>query len=143
MRRKAREIALQLLFQKEFAPPISTHLWQSTVQAEDTLPADAKTHEPIAADSFKYAESLVEGIKEKQIEIDSLIQRFSQHWKLERMTTIDRNIIRLGVFEMKFAKEPLPANIAINEAVELAKIFSTTDSPAFINGILDQVNKFR
>jgi N utilization substance protein B len=141
MRRKAREIALQLLFQKEFAPPISTQLWQTTIQSDDNQVADSKKQEKIASETLKYAESLVEGVKNKQTEIDSLIQRFSQHWKIERMTTIDRNIIRLGIFELKFAVPPLPAGIAINEAVELAKIFSTTDSPSFINGILDQVNK--
>jgi N utilization substance protein B len=137
MRRKAREIALQLLFQKEFAPPITPKLWQATVQSDETV----KSHGEISPESFKYADILVQGIQTKQSEIDSLIQRFSQHWKLDRMTTIDRNIIRLGVYEMKFANELLPASIAINEAVELAKIFSTTDSPGFINGILDQVNK--
>jgi N utilization substance protein B len=137
MRRKAREIALQLLFQKEFAPPITSRLWQSTVETEDSV----KDQEKIAPESFKYAEGLVQGVQEKQTEIDSLISRYSQHWKIDRMTTIDRNIIRLGVYEMKFAIELLPASIAINEAVELAKIFSTTDSPSFINGILDQINK--
>jgi N utilization substance protein B len=137
MRRKAREITLQLLFQKEFAPPITTKLWQSTVQSDDL----SKEQDKISPDSFKYAEVLIKGIQDKLSEIDSLIQTSSQHWKLDRMTTIDRNIIRLGVYEMKFANELLPASIAINEAVELAKIFSTTDSPSFINGILDQINK--
>lgn len=137
MRRKAREIALQLLFQKEFAPPITAQLWQATVLSDET----SKEPEKTLPESFKYAELLVQGIHDKQTEIDSLIQRNSQHWKLDRMTTVDRNIIRLGVYEMKFAIEILPASIAINEAVELAKIFSTTDSPAFINGLLDQINK--
>jgi N utilization substance protein B len=137
MRRKAREIALQLLFQKEFAPPITPRLWQATVSSDES----SSDKEQIAPESFKYAEILVQGIQEKQPEIDSLIQRYSQHWKIDRMTTIDRNIIRLGIYEMKFANEPLPGSIAINEAVELAKVFSTTDSPSFINGLLDQINK--
>lgn len=129
MRRQSREIALQILFQTEFAPPLK--------------PSDIAGLEPEGADSetLEYAEDLVSGVTEYKKEIDAKIQSASRHWKIERMAGVDRNILRLAVFEMKFASNPLKENIVIDEAVEIAKKFGTTDSGAFVNGVLDQISR--
>ena len=90
---------------------------------------------------ISYADLLVNGVQAHKSEIDSKIQSSSAHWKLDRMATIDRNILRIAVYEMKFAKDLIKENIAINEAVEIAKKYGTTDSSSFVNGLLDQVSK--
>ena len=131
MRRKSRELALQLLFQSEFTEPL---------RIEDIIKAQEST-ESFPADIQLYAKDLVRGVEENKAAIDSLIQSHSAHWKLERMATIDRNLLRLAVYEMKFSASPLTPAIVINEALEIAKIYSGTDSSSFINGLLDQVAK--
>lgn len=88
-----------------------------------------------------YADLLIAGVNKNEAAIDGKIQASSAHWKVERMATIDRNILRIAVFEMKFANELIKENIAINEAVEIAKKYGTTESASFVNGILDQVGK--
>ncbi len=129
MRRQAREIALQILFQTEFAPLLS-------VSGLLELFGDTAN-----ADVVSYAELMIEGVLAQKDEIDSLIQEASAHWKIQRMASVDRNVLRLATFEIVFAKEPIKPNIAINEAIEIAKKFGTTDSGGFVNGILDQVAK--
>lgn len=129
MRRQSREIALQILFQKEFAPLISYSDFLAVY--EDTISQEVK----------EYADELIKGVINHQPDIDSSIQKVSAHWKIDRMSTIDRNILRLAVFEMKFATNPIKHNIVINEAIEIARKFGTTDSASFVNGILDQIAK--
>lgn len=128
-RRQARELALQLLFQTEFAPQISyqtlLEIFEHTVETEVS----------------DYAHLLIQGVQANKESIDSKIQAASAHWKVERMATIDRNILRIAVFEMKFAKDPIKENIAINEAIEIAKKYGTNESAHFVNGLLDQVSK--
>ena len=128
-RRQARELALQILFQTEFAPQISyqtfLEVFEQSVEPEVT----------------EYAQLLVSGVQRNKEAIDSKLQVSSAHWKVERMATIDRNILRIAVYEMKFATDPIKENIAINEAVEIAKKFGTTESGSFVNGLLDQVSK--
>ncbi|MNL49174.1 hypothetical protein D3C87_1720860 [compost metagenome] len=128
-RRQARELALQILFQTEFAPQISYQAFLDVFE------------QSVDPDVINYADLLVTGVQANKVAIDSKIQASSAHWKVERMATIDRNILRIAVYEMKFAKEPIKENIAINEAVEIAKKFGTTDSGSFVNGLLDQVSK--
>lgn len=130
-RRQARELALQILFQTEFAPQIS---YQALI--------DIFEHS-VDADVTQYAQSLIAGVGSHRADIDAKIQSASAHWKVERMATIDRNILRIAVYELKFAPEPIKENIAINEAVEIAKKYGTTDSASFVNGLLDQVSKAR
>ena len=129
MRRMSRELALQILFQTEFSPQISLndliHVFETT--------ADKST--------LEYTESLIQGVKAHKKEIDATIQANSSHWKIDRMALVDRNILRLATYEMKWASEPVKPNIVINEAVEIAKKYGTTESASFINGILDQVSK--
>lgn len=129
MRHQSRELALQILFQIEFAPQI---------EYAEFLEVFEQT---FAQDLIDYAELLINGVKEHREKIDALIQSTSQHWKMSRMAIVDRNILRMAVFEMKFMSSPLKPSIAINEAVELAKRYSTTESSAFVNGLLDQIAK--
>lgn len=131
MRRKSRELALQLLFQSEFTEPL---------RLEDLIKSQEEPQE-YSADIQLYAKDLIRGVQTHKAAIDGLIQQHSAHWKLDRMATIDRNLLRLAVFEMKFASSPLTPAIVINEALEIAKIYSGTDSSGFINGLLDQVAK--
>lgn len=130
MRRKSREMAVQSLFQSEFAPQVNLRDLISTSEIMD-----------VDQDSLKYAQELVDGIRDKKSEIDLRIQKASQHWKMERMASVDRNILRLAVYEMEFSANPIQPAVAINEAIEIAKIFGTSDSASFINGILDQIRK--
>lgn len=144
MRRTAREIALKMLFQKEFATPISPRDWLHHIYDEESLfQSAAKAPTQIPKESLQFAEVLVRGVTQFQIDIDNLIKNSAQHWSMDRMATLDRNLLRLGVYEMHFAKEPTPASVSINEAVELAKIYGTKESAGFINGILDQIQKSR
>lgn len=129
MRRKSRELALQLLFQREFAPQVSfdefVHLFEETYDK----------------DTVAYAHELVDGVTANKDSLDKDIQTASRHWKIERMSVVDRNILRVACFEMKnLDMEP---KIAIDEAVELAKKYGNTESGAFVNGILDQISKGR
>lgn len=128
-RRQARELALQILFQTEFAPQISFQTFLEVFE------------QSLEPEVTEYAHLLVSGVQRNKEAVDAKIQASSAHWKVERMATIDRNILRIAVFEMKFASDPLKENIAINEAVEIAKKFGTTESGSFINGLLDQVSK--
>lgn len=130
MRRKSREMAVQSLFQSEFAPQLNL---RDLISASEIMDVDQ--------DSLKYAQELVDGIRDKKSEIDLRIQKASQHWKMERMASVDRNILRLAVYEMEFSTNPIQPAVAINEAIEIAKIFGTSDSASFINGILDQIRK--
>jgi N utilization substance protein B len=91
--------------------------------------------------SMDYSEKLIGGVKEHQIQIDETIQKFSINWKINRMSHVDRNIIRLSIFEMTHLQEDVPKNASINEAIEIAKKFGSEDSSHFINGILDQISK--
>jgi N utilization substance protein B len=127
MRRQSREISLQILFQVEYAPQISF---------EDML---ALYEEKKEIALIKYADEIITGVQGRKEDIDKKIQEASRHWKIERMGGVDRNILRMAVFEMFYAQEMLEPKIAINEAIEIAKIFGSQESPSFVNGILDQV----
>jgi N utilization substance protein B len=129
IRRQARELALQVLFQTEFTPQIS---YQSFLELYE---------HSVDQDVLSYTDLLVKGVQQNRSAIDSKVQSASAHWKVERMATIDRNILRIAVFEMKFAPELIKENIAINEAVEIAKKYGNTDSGSFVNGLLDQVGR--
>ena len=89
-----------------------------------------------AADAF--AKEILEGIKSHAADIDALIEQHSHNWRLDRMQRIDRNVLRIGVYELKFLDD-VPKKVTINEAVELAKTFGNEASSAFINGLLDRI----
>ncbi len=129
MRRQAREMALQILFSSEFTSNITLNQLMDVFDSR----VDDETKE--------YAEILIDGVRGNAEKIDQMIQQSSRHWKIDRMPTVDRNILRISVFEMKISENPLKENIAIDEAIELAKKYGTTDSSSFVNGVLDHVSK--
>lgn len=128
-RRKAREIAVQLLYQMEVNPGEPQEalelFWRN-------LSASAATKE--------FVNRIVLGVHEKQGEIDKLLAKHSEHWRLERMDRVDKSILRMGVFEIMFCDD-IPVKVAMNEAVDLGKKFGAEESGAFINGILDKISK--
>lgn len=128
-RRNARELALQLLFQSEFAPQISVY---SFLQLYDNK---------YGTETIEYAEQIIKGVAESKTKIDDKISSVSRNWKVDRMALVDRNILRVAIYEMKLGTEKLSEKIVINEAIEIAKKYGNTDSAGFINGILDQVGR--
>jgi N utilization substance protein B len=136
-RRTARERALQALYGMEMskvgpAEALEQAFASSAQEPEARQAADADP----AARSF--ARELVEGVTANLEEIDALLEKHSHNWRLERMDRIDRNILRLGVFELK-CRPDIPRKVTLNEAIELGKNFGTSESPSFINGLLDRV----
>ncbi len=125
-RRRAREVALQVLFQQEFVNDldISSSLAYFREQLENP------------ADSWQYAEVLLRGIEKHKVDIDRMIHDSSKNWKISRMPSVDLCLLRIAIYELKFASELLPPAVAINEVVEIAKRYSGTESPQFINGVL-------
>ena len=127
-RRKAREVALQFLYQ------LDLH------EAEDPKPhePDFWARHPVDPGTRAFVEALVRGSKQHQDKIDQLLGQYAEHWELDRMAVVDRNILRMAVFELLWQPE-VPAKAAINEAIEIAKKFGTTESSRFINGVLDRI----
>jgi N utilization substance protein B len=126
-RRKGREIAVQVLYGIDLAGngPEGTF---------DRLIGNFEV-EPAAAD---FARSLVRGVTEHRDKMDSLIAEVSEHWRLDRMAVVDRNILRLAAYELIYRPDVPPA-VILNEAIEIAKEYGSADSAAFINGVLDRV----
>jgi transcription antitermination protein NusB len=131
-RSRGREVALQVLYQVEQNHGVSPDEVRRFI--ERRLLEDRKLCE--------FTEGLVEGVLEHQAQIDTLISQVAENWRLDRMAAIDRNILRLGAYEMLFSPE-IPAKVAINEALELAKRYSTAQSSRFVNGILDRVLQYQ
>lgn len=129
MRPQARKLALQALFQREFSDG-------NTIDQLTRI-----EQEPVEPAVRDYAEMLALGVNDNKTKIDALIQSASPRWKIDRMSSVDRNLLRLAVFEMKFAEQPIKPSIVINEAIELAKTYGSSESGAFVNGILDQILK--
>jgi N utilization substance protein B len=128
-RRKAREYALQMLFQwditRDLIAAIEASFWENTDE-----PATVR----------EFARQLVTNTIEHVETIDAIIQRHAEHWRLDRMAVVDRNILRLATQEFMFDKET-PKSVVINEAIEIARRYSAQESPQFINGILDSIKK--
>jgi N utilization substance protein B len=129
MRRQSREIALQILFQIEFAPQI---------EYSEFLEVFEQSYDQ---ETLDFADLLITGVKSHKEQIDAMITSSGSHWSLNRMAIVDRNILRIAIFETKIMPDPSKPSIAINEAIELAKKFSTTESAGFVNGVLDQVTQ--
>lgn len=128
-RRKSRELALQLLFQIEMS---GSSFSEAAVLFSEHFDLNRK--------SVAYGLKLVQGVVGKLVEIDGLIGKYAVNWRLERMSHIDRNIIRLAVFELRYQEE-VPPLVVINEAIEVAKLYGTKESPSFVNGVLDAIKK--
>jgi transcription antitermination protein NusB len=125
-RSRAREVALQVLFQDDLNPGGSPHV------ADEFLRSRLGNGEELIA----FARSLVSGVRRNRQELDALLARTADNWRLERMAATDRNVLRLGAYEILYADTP--DRVAINEAVELAKRFGAAQSAQFVNGILDR-----
>ncbi|HZU45359.1 MAG TPA: transcription antitermination factor NusB [Terriglobales bacterium] len=127
-RRKSRELALQMLFQSDMAG-------QNTEEVRRTFWDERKN---VGNDVRGFADDLFRVAHDRSAEIDKLIERHAEHWRMERMATVDRNILRGGVAEF-LAYPGTPKAVIINEAIEIARKFSSPDSVGFINGVLDGV----
>ena len=129
-RRRARRYALQVLYALDVNP---------LVEPDRALADYAGSFELELDDTgTQFARELVMETRAHQQEIDDVIQSASRNWRLERMSRVDRNILRVATYELRF-QTAVPVKVVINEAVELAKRFSSTEAPAFVNGILDRI----
>ena len=139
-RRRAREVALQTLFQLDMNPvEKGAEVAEARQAAIDVAVAAMDDDEKLGKQDMAFLVELVNGTEDNRDEIDSIISENSKEWKLQRMAGVDRNITRLAVYELKFGEEKLTPNIVINEAVELAKKFGTDESSRFVNGILGAI----
>lgn len=127
-RRSGRESALQMLFQLE----------ASGADAAQTIALYWRTYEDADPEGRAYADALVKGVAEQTKAIDEKITAASTNWRLERMSRVDRNLLRLGTWELMFRPD-VPRAVVLDEAVELAKSFGTEESSGFVNGVLDRI----
>ncbi len=129
-RRKSRELALQMLFQADMGR-------QSAAEVRRTFWAERNN---VAADVRGFAEDIFRAALERGADIDALIERHAEHWRMERMAAVDRNIMREAVAEL-LGYPATPRAVVINEALEIARKFSSPESVQFINGVLDSIGR--
>ncbi|MBW1895954.1 MAG: transcription antitermination factor NusB [Deltaproteobacteria bacterium] len=129
-RRRSRELAMQALFQIELDGDNSS----------ETLELFCK-HFGISKKVRSFFFRLVDGVQESLHEIDPLIEQFSENWKMSRMSRVDRNVMRIAVYELIYCQD-IPPKVSINEAIDIGKKYGTEDSGAFVNGILDSIRLF-
>ena len=131
-RSRAREVALQLLFQKDQNPkPVGRAAIERF--AQDRLRKDW--------DAVRFCLKIYDEVLGNQAEIDKSIAATADNWRINRMLPVDRNLLRIGTYEMLHADEPTPPAVAIDEVIELARRFGSADSPGFVNGVLDKIVK--
>lgn len=126
-RRRVREVVLQCLFEDDLNPRHSMNASEQFLRRR--LLNDAE--------QIEFAQTLLSGVRRNRGELDQLLAAKAENWSLERMAVIDRNVLRLGAFEILFADTP--GRVAINEAVELAKRYGAKQSAQFVNGVLDRL----
>lgn len=131
-RHLSRTIAMQTLYQWDFHGQKKTNF-------DDLLGYNLQEFAPGFQDEG-FAKRLIEGVLKNKEEIDELIKKYATEWPIEQITTVDRNILRLGVYELKFDPE-IPSKVAINEAIEVAKSFGGESSGKFVNGVLGAIYK--
>lgn len=143
MRRLARERALQYLFQHDLNPAEKLEdslncFWES--QSAPVGDAENANAGPSAQEAAVrgFSDALIRGVLEHESDIDAEIARHAVNWTVKRMATVDRNVLRLAVYELRYRKD-IPPIVTINEAVDIAKKYSTQDSGRFVNGILDKI----
>jgi len=120
-------MALQLLYALDMNP----------TEEYTSLPGEVDGPK-VSYEALDFAEDLVKGVTDKRNTIDTIISEKSKNWSISRMARVDLNILRMAIFELLFRND-IPRNVTINEAIEVAKKFGTEDSPAFVNGILDEI----
>ncbi len=129
-RRQSREYALQMLYQLEISQDnldhVLQHYWERQTEEDE--------------ETKEFANFLVKGVEGQKSEIDAFIVKYSAHWKLSRMAAVDKNILRLAVFELRNCQD-IPLKVTLNEAIEIAKKFGSEESGSFINGVLDKIAK--
>ncbi|MBO0960802.1 transcription antitermination factor NusB [Neobacillus sp. MM2021_6] len=125
-RRTAREKALQALFQ---------------IDVSNTEPSDAIEHVLEGEAGDEYLSKLVLGVIEQKNEIDELIMQYLEKWSLDRLATVDRNVLRMATYELKYFRNEVPENVILDEAIEIAKIYGDDQSSKFINGVLSKVKQ--
>ena len=128
-RRQARELAMQALFymdiQKDASEEMLDHFCGCFCPSKKSRP---------------FLTKLVNGVLGAKGQIDALVERFSQNWKIDRMSSVDRNVMRIAVYELLYCDD-IPPKVSINEAVDIGKKFGTQESGAFINGIMDSIRE--
>lgn len=134
-RRRARRLTLETLYEYDLANHDPIKVLQRRLEEQ-----------PLESTGISFATKLIKGVQEYQDRMDQLITRFAPEWPLEQMAVIDRNILRMAIFEFLIDQET-PVKVAINEAVELAKIYGSDSAPRFINGVLgslaDEIDSLR
>ncbi|MDA8096853.1 MAG: transcription antitermination factor NusB [Clostridia bacterium] len=123
-RRQARDLALQVLFQVDLTAQTLDQAFDGTTQFHNLDPAQ-----------YQFARELAKGVLDHLVELDEVSAGLSKDWSVYRMPVIDRNLIRMGLYEIKYRPD-IPFNVSINEVVELGKLYGTDNTPRFINGIL-------
>ena len=127
-RRKARELTLQVLYEIDLTGHASDRVMARTIEENSLTP-----------EGVDFARELLEGVISKREKIDEQIRHFATAWPLDQMSIVDRNILRLAIYEL-LHNNKVPVKVAINEAVELAKSFGADSSPRFINGVLSSIS---
>jgi N utilization substance protein B len=138
-RRRAREIALQVLYSLDANPDVdpaaalSFYFDRFAAEEREDVPGDG---EEATLPDQDYVTTLVREVSEHRPEIDEVLGQLSRNWRVERIARVERTILRMALYELKF-RQDIPARVALNEAIELAKRFGSADAPAFVNGLLD------
>jgi transcription antitermination protein NusB len=134
VRRKARALALQVLFEIDsVGHPVDIALPRRLQDARDD--DDAAGREPIPPEGEMFVQTLVNGVLERREELDKLLSRFAPEYPVDQLAIIDRNVLRLAFFELNHLDD-VPVKVAVNEAVELAKLYGSDSAPRFVNGVL-------
>ena len=129
LRRESRELALQILYALDANP---------SVGIRETLQTFREEQADVLSRVREFAEGLVQGVQEHREVIDAAIKARSKNWTLVRMPRVDLNVMRMATYELMF-RQDIPKKVSINEAIEIARRFGDKDSPAFVNGILDEI----
>jgi transcription antitermination protein NusB len=137
-RHRAREIALQILYRYDVALGSTPKVEPPKGGALATELSQHFDHFIVSQDLRDFAAHLVAGTLQNQTELDGLLERHASNWKVARMSSVDRSLLRMAAYELKSMPET-PSSVVIDEAIELAKQFGTSDTPAFVNGVLDAV----
>jgi N utilization substance protein B len=139
-RRRAREIALQVLYSldanSDVEPTAAMAFYFDRFAAEEREESAASEGDEAGPADQAYVEALVRGVTEHRAAIDDLLGQLSRNWRIERIARVERTVLRMALYELKF-RQDIPARVALNEAIELAKRFGSADASAFVNGLLD------
>jgi N utilization substance protein B len=130
LRRESRELALQILYALDANP---------SVGIRETLQTFREEQADVLSRVREFAEGLVQGVQEHREVIDAAIKARSKNWTLVRMPRVDLNVMRMATYELMF-RQDIPKKVSINEAIEIARKFGDKESPAFVNGILDEID---